>query len=264
MNLVVNARDSMPNGGKITIETANTSLGETDAALLGLSPGDFVMATISDVGLGMDEETMSHIFEPFFTTKGQGKGTGLGLATVHGIVEQSNGAIQVFSEVGKGSVFYVYLPVAQDSAEAEGPIAPLGEARGTETLLLVEDEEMVRQLVARVLRDLGYEVFETSSGDEALSLSDSLDRSIDLLVTDVVMPGMSGRELAEILTVRRPTTRVLFMSGYTDEAIVHHGVLDGESEFIGKPFTPQELAHKIRGVLEPSGSRGLRRQPASE
>jgi PAS domain S-box-containing protein len=264
MNLVVNARDSMPRGGKITIETTNASLDEAEASRLGLSAGDFVKATISDVGFGMDEETMSHIFEPFFTTKGQGEGTGLGLATVHGIVEQSNGAIQVFSEIGKGSVFYVYLPVVLDSAEVEGVVAPLGEARGTETLLLVEDEEMVRQLVARVLRDLGYEVFETSSGDEALSLSDSLDRSIDLLVTDVVMPGMSGRELAEILTVRRPTTRVLFMSGYTDEAIVHHGVLDGESEFIGKPFTPQELAHKIRGVLEPSGSRGVRRQPASE
>jgi len=263
MNLVVNARDSMPNGGKITVETANASLDEADAALLGLSVGDFVMATISDVGLGMDEETMSHIFEPFFTTKEQGQGTGLGLATVHGIVEQSNGAIQVSSEMGKGSVFHVYLPVALGSAEPEGAVAPLGEARGTETLLLVEDEEMVRQLVARVLRDLGYEVFETSSGDEALSLSDSLDRPIDLLVTDVVMPGMSGRELAEILIVKRPTTRVLFMSGYTDEAIVHHGVLDGEAEFIGKPFTPQEIAHKVRGVLETSGSGDGHKQRAS-
>ena len=263
MNLVVNARDSMPNGGRITVETANISLDDAGASRLGLPAGNFVLATISDVGFGMDDETMSHIFEPFFTTKEQGEGTGLGLATVHGIVEQSNGAIQVASEIGKGSVFHVYLPVAEDSVEAERVVAPFGETRGSETLLLVEDEEMVRQLVARVLRELGYEVFETSSGGEALLLSDSLDRPIDLLVTDVVMPGMSGRELAEILVVRRPTTRVLFMSGYTDEAIVHHGVLDGEAEFIGKPFTPQELAHKIRGVLEASGSGDARKQPAS-
>ena len=263
MNLVINARDSMPNGGKITVETADASLDEAGASLLGLSAGDFVMATISDGGFGMDDETMSHIFEPFFTTKEQGEGTGLGLATVHGIVEQSNGAIRVASEIDKGSVFHVYLPVAQESVEEERAVVSLGDGRGTETLLLVEDEEMVRQLVARVLRDLGYEVFETSSGDEALSLSDSLDRSIDLLVTDVVMPGMSGRELAEILIVKRPATRVLFMSGYTDEAIVHHGVLDGEAEFIGKPFTPQELAHKIRGVLETSASGDARRQQAS-
>jgi len=263
MNLVVNSRDAMPGGGKIGVETGNASLDEAEATRLGISAGDYVLTTISDLGFGMDEETMSHIFEPFFTTKEQGKGTGLGLATVHGIVEQSNGAIQVSSEIGKGSVFSVYLPVAPEGAEAERAAAPLGEARGSETLLLVEDEEMVRQLVARILRDLGYEVFETSSGDEALAFSDSLDREIDLLVTDVVMPGMSGSELAKVLTERRPTTRVLFMSGYTDEAIVHHGVLDGVAEFIGKPFTPQELAHKIRGVLEASSSGDVRRQPAS-
>ncbi|HEY5160445.1 MAG TPA: PAS domain S-box protein [Gaiellaceae bacterium] len=259
MNLVVNARDAMPKGGKITIETANVSLDEADATLLGLPAGDFVLATVSDTGSGMDEETMSHIFEPFFTTKGQGEGTGLGLATVHGIVEQSNGSIRVVSAIGKGSVFRVYLPVAEQSAEEKRAVAPLAETRGTETILLVEDEEMVRQLVARVLRDLGYEVLETSSGDEAISLSDSLDRSIDLLVTDVVMPGMSGREVAEILAAKRPTVRVLFMSGYTDEAIVRHGVLDGVAEFIGKPFTPQELARKIRGVLAASESGELRK-----
>ncbi len=250
MNLVVNARDAMPNGGKITVETKDVTLDTDEAARLNVPAGDFVLTTVSDVGFGMDEETMSHIFEPFFTTKEQGEGTGLGLATVHGIVEQSSGAIQASSQIEKGSEFLVYLPAAMTTDEEEREATPHGETHGTETLLLVEDEEMVRQLVARVLRDLGYEVFATSSGDEALAFSDSFDREIDLLVTDVVMPGMSGSELAEILTEKRPKTRVLFMSGYTDEAIVHHGVLDGVAEFIGKPFTPQELAHKIRGVLE--------------
>jgi PAS domain S-box-containing protein len=252
MNLVVNARDAMPRGGRIVIATASTEVDTAEAAELGLPPGSYVVATISDTGFGMDEETISHIFEPFFTTKEQGKGTGLGLATVHGIVEQSNGAVVVASTVGEGSVFRVFLPVTPEGADADRVATPIGEMHGSETLLLVEDEEMVRQLVGRVLRELGYEVFETSSGEEALSVSDSLECPIDLLVTDVVMPGMNGRELAELLTVSRPTTRVLFMSGYTEEAIVHRDVFGGETEFIGKPFTPQELAQKIRDVLEQS------------
>ncbi len=263
MNLVVNARDAMPGGGTITIETANVSFDSSEAARAGLRAGDYVATTVSDTGCGMDGETMSHIFEPFFTTKVQGEGTGLGLSTVHGIVEQSNGAIQVQSEIGEGAVFNVYLPVAPERVEEAPANLPLRETGGSETLLLVEDEEMVRQLVARVLRDLGYEVFDTASGDEAISFSDSFDREIDLLLTDVVMPGMSGRELVEVLAAKRPTTRVLFMSGYTDEASVHHGVLDGVAEFIGKPFTPQELAHKIRSLLEASESADARKQPAT-
>jgi PAS domain S-box-containing protein len=254
MNLVVNARDAISRGGKITIETANVGLDSSAAARVGLPAGDYVMAVVSDTGHGMDEETISHIFEPFFTTKEQGEGTGLGLATVHGIVEQSSGSIEVSSKAGKGSIFRVYLPVAKEKEEAGSAPILAGEAQGSETLLLVEDEEMVRQLVGRVLRDHGYEVFEAPSGEEALELSDSLEESIDLLVTDVVMPGMSGRELAEILTVSRPSTRVLFMSGYTDESIVRDGVFGGEAEFIGKPFTPQELAHKIRTILDSSGN----------
>ncbi|MGD0166643.1 MAG: PAS domain S-box protein [Gaiellaceae bacterium] len=263
MNLVVNARDAMPDGGQITIETSNASIDASKAAELGLEPGDYVVTVISDTGTGMDEETISHIFEPFFTTKEQGEGTGLGLATVHGIVEQSKGAIEVLSELDAGCTFHIYIPIARETAAADLSIPPLGETRGSESILLVEDEEMVRKLVGRVLRELGYEVFETSSGEEALAVSNSLERPIDLIVTDVVMPGMSGRELAESLTAMRPTARVLFMSGYTEEAIVHHGVSDGEAEFIGKPFTPQELAHKIRSVLERSGNGGAAQSPAT-
>jgi two-component system cell cycle sensor histidine kinase/response regulator CckA len=263
MNLVVNARDAMPHGGRLTIETANATLAPAEATGLGLSAGDFVVLTISDTGEGMDEETLSHVFEPFFTTKELGKGTGLGLATVHGIVEQSGGATSVSSVPGEGTVFRVYLPVAFAEVEGVETILPLAETRGSETLLLVEDEEMVRQLVGRVLRELGYEVLEASSSAEALEVSARLDRPIDLLVTDVVMPGMSGRELAEQLAQTRPETRVLFMSGYTEEAIVHHGVLGGESDFIGKPFTPQELAHKIRGVLAGELAESERSQPAA-
>jgi two-component system cell cycle sensor histidine kinase/response regulator CckA len=258
MNLVVNARDAIAGGGRITIETSNVALDTPTVVGLGLSPGEYIVTSITDTGCGMDDETMSHIFEPFFTTKGQGEGTGLGLATVHGIVEQSNGAIEVSSTLGDGSTFRVYLPAASEAADSDRTAIPLGEVRGSETLLLVEDEVMVRQLVGRVLRELGYEVFETSCGEEALAVSDNLERPIDLLVTDVVMPGMSGRELAELLTLSRPTTRVLFMSGYTEEAIVHRDTLGGEAEFLGKPFTPQELAHKVRYVLESSENGGAR------
>jgi two-component system cell cycle sensor histidine kinase/response regulator CckA len=264
LNLVVNARDAISNGGRITIATANVSLDPGAAARVGLPAGDYVTATISDTGHGMDEETISHIFEPFFTTKEQGEGTGLGLATVHGIVEQSSGAIEVSSEADAGSVFRVYLPVADKSVGTESVPVSLGETRGSETLLLVEDEEMVRQLVGRVLRGLGYDVIESSSGEEALALSGSLDKSIALIVTDVVMPGMSGRELAETLTVSRPNTKVLFMSGYTDESIVRDGVSGGEADFIGKPFTPQELAHKVRSVLDRSTNGDGSPQPAEE
>jgi nitrogen-specific signal transduction histidine kinase/ActR/RegA family two-component response regulator len=252
MNLVVNARDAMLplRGGRVTIRTANVRLDEPEAGKRGARPGDYVLLTVSDTGEGMDEETLAHIFEPFFTTKDPGKGTGLGLSTVHGIVEQSGGVIDVESVVGRGTAFHVYLPVALEREDSSAGVVASGALRGSETLLLVEDEDMVRQLVGRVLRESGYGVYEASSGDEALRLSDSIAEPIDLLVTDVVMPGMSGRELAEQVCQRRPRTRVLFMSGYTEEAIVGHGVGGSEADFIGKPFTPQELAEKIRNLLD--------------
>ncbi|MGZ4411174.1 MAG: PAS domain S-box protein [Gaiellaceae bacterium] len=252
MNLVVNARDAMPplKGGRVTIRTANVELSEQEASERGAEPGDYVLLTVADTGEGMDGDTLAHIFEPFFTTKEQGKGTGLGLSTVHGIVEQSGGVVEVESSVDTGTSFRVYLPVVIEDEGVSVAALPLGDARGSETLLLVEDEDMVRQLVGRVLRESGYDVHEASSGEEALGLSDSFPGQIDLLVTDVVMPGMSGRVLAEELSLRRPGTRVLFMSGYTEEAIVDHGLPGGEADFISKPFTPHELAQKIRTLLD--------------
>jgi PAS domain S-box-containing protein len=257
MNLIVNSRDAMPNGGSIRITTSAVEMSTAAAAKLSITPGAYVKLTVSDTGSGIDAETISHIFEPFFTTKEQGKGTGLGLATVHGIVEQSGGTIEISSTVDEGSSFSVYLPVESAEPGVEEKILSLGDVHGSETLMLVEDEDMVRQLVSRILKELGYQVYEAANGEDALTLSESLEQKIDLLLTDVVMPGMSGRELAEHLVEARPTTRVLFMSGYTEEAIVHHGVSGGNTEFIGKPFTPQELAQKIRSVLasnEPHGT----------
>ena len=253
MNLAVNARDAMPNGGKLTIEIGNVDLSTEYASQhIEATPGAYVMIAISDTGCGMDEETRSHIFEPFFTTKEFGRGTGLGLSTVYGIVKQSGGFISVYSEPGRGTTFKVYLPRVADLTEKEDlRLTPLSLPHGDETLLLVEDEAAVRELAARVLRDHGYTVLEASDPAEAFLAIDHLAADeVQLLVTDVVMPQMNGRDLAEQLAALRPDLRVLYVSGYTDRAIVHHGVLDEGTPFLQKPFTAEALVRKVREVLD--------------
>ncbi len=252
MNLVVNARDAMPDGGKIVIETANVDLGEEYCALHPyVTPGRFVMLSVSDTGKGMSEEVKAHIFEPFFTTKERGSGTGLGLATAYGAVKQAGGFIEVYSEVGIGTTFKIYFPRVEEEA-----VKPVKDDRttdrsgGTETVLLVEDENLVRGLCVQILERLGYKVLRGSNGTEAIAVAQKYGDRIDLLMTDVVMPGMSGVELAAQLVQRHPETRVLFTSGYTDDAIVHHGVLGEGVSFIGKPYTPSALARKVREVLD--------------
>jgi two-component system cell cycle sensor histidine kinase/response regulator CckA len=252
LNLAVNARDAMPDGGKLTIETANVTLDEADAGgHLGTQPGEYVLLAVSDTGTGMNEEVKSHLFEPFYTTKELGRGTGLGLATVYGIVKQSGGDIRVYSEEGVGSTFKVYLPHAGPAAPlaTPAPVRPEMPA-GQETILLVEDDEAVRSLARRVLSSRGYTLLETKDGQEALRLAAEYPGTIHLLLTDVVMPGMGGTTLAEQLARSRPGLKTLYMSGYTDNAIAHHGVLDPGVAFLQKPFGPMELARKVRAVLD--------------
>lgn len=251
MNLVVNARDAMPSGGTLTIETANV---EMDAAYVSghaeISPGSYVMMAVSDNGCGMDIETQDRIFEPFFTTKGSGKGTGLGLSTVYGIIKQSGGHIWVYSEPGHGTTFKIYFPRAeQEAALLQANAYYKSPARGTETVLLVEDEQSVRQMAARVLQEQGYRVLQASNGEESLQVAKGYADDIHLLLTDVVMPGMSGSALANQIQKAR-SIKVLFASGYTDDSIVHHGMLDPGVAFLQKPFTPDGLARKVREVLD--------------
>lgn len=252
MNLAVNARDAMPRGGRLTIETQQVFLDESYCrGVADLPPGEYVLLAVSDTGCGMDEATRGRIFEPFFTTKGLGKGTGLGLATVHGIVKQSRGHIAVYSEVGHGTAFKVYLPrVSGPASNARSELLSQTMPRGTETVLLVEDEETVRATAGHILRGCGYRVLEASNGKEGLRLSEIEPGPIHLLISDVVMPHMGGRGLAELITAKRPRCRVLFLSGYTDDAVIRHGVLEGEFAFLQKPFTPSGLAQKVRNVLD--------------
>jgi PAS domain S-box-containing protein len=252
MNLAVNARDAMPDGGKLTIETANVELDEADALVHeGLRPGSYVRLAVSDTGAGMTEETRSRIFEPFFTTKERGKGTGLGLSTVYGIVRQSEGGIWVYSEPGQGSTFKVYLPrVEAPLVERPAEHARPPRAEGHEVILLAEDEELVRELVREILEERGYHVLTASNATEAMEVSSRHEGPIHILVTDVVMPGATGPELAKQLSVARHEMRVLYISGYTDSAIVQHGILETGTSFLQKPFSPEALARKVREVLD--------------
>ena len=252
VNLVVNARDAMPRGGTVTIETANTVLDGVYATKhVDVSPGEYVMLAVSDTGVGMDQVTRSHIFEPFFTTKEKDKGTGLGLSTVYGIIKQSGGNVWVYSELGKGTTFKIYLPLAAGETTVKGEGADHAPVkRGSETVLLVEDEDMVRKLASELLEESGYIVLEANGGEEAINLCKAHTQPIDLLITDVVMPKLSGKEVAAQLRAVHPETKVLFMSGYTDEAIVHHGIVDSGIDFIQKPFSERALAQKIRDVLD--------------
>jgi signal transduction histidine kinase/ActR/RegA family two-component response regulator len=252
INLVVNARDAMPDGGKLTIETANVDLDEGYAqARIDLTPGRYVMVAVSDNGCGMSRETASRIFEPFFTTKPMGQGTGLGLSTVHGIVKQSEGHIEVYTELGQGTTFKVYLPRVEEVAE-DRPVAQpeVLDHPGHGTILLVEDEDIIRRVIVTSLRMSGYTVIEATDGSDAISVCENRDQPIDLLITDIVMPLMSGPELVRRVRAVRPRLPTLLISGYTDRALVHQGIRGTGMAFLQKPFTPDVLARKVREVLD--------------
>ena len=251
MNLVVNSKDAMPSGGRIVIQTLNITLDDSyRGEQTFIRPGNYVVLSVSDNGSGMDKETQSRIFEPFFTTKEKSKGTGLGLSTVYGIVKQSGGYVMVQSEMGHGTTFHIYLPRVEETAELHG-VAPAARAPagGSETVLLVEDEESVRQLVRETLETKGYRVLEAENGQIGLATAAAHQGTIDLLITDVVMPGMSGRELAQRLVEARPHTKVLYLSGYTEDAIVSEGTIEKGMAFLQKPFTLHNLSRKVREVL---------------
>jgi two-component system, cell cycle sensor histidine kinase and response regulator CckA len=252
MNLVLNARDAMPEGGKITIETKDVGLDDPYVTEhLGVAAGAYVLLAVSDTGVGMSKETQARIFEPFFTTKELGKGTGLGLSTVFGIVKQSGGHVWVYSEIDRGTTFKVYLPRTSDLSDPPEvlPDKPVS-LNGTETILLVEDQDEVRLVALQILRRYGYHVIEARNAGEALLTCEQHPRRIHLLLTDVVMPQMSGRRLADRLVKVRTDMKVLFMSGYTENAIVHHGILDSGVSYLQKPLLPEALARRVREVLD--------------
>jgi CheY-like chemotaxis protein len=255
MNLAVNARDAMAGRGLLTVEVASAELGNAYACQHDIAPGRYAMLAVSDTGAGMDAETQRHIFEPFFTTKEPGSGTGLGLAVVYGVVKESGGHIDVTSEPGRGSTFKIYLPAVEkelthgeDAGRGDGDGTP----EGTETILLVEDDQLVRTMVVKVLTVAGYEVLSASGGGEAEAIVDRGDVP-DLLVTDVIMPELNGREVADRLRQRLPGLRVLFMSGFTDDAILRSDLLEPDSDFLQKPFRSRALTAKVREVLDRQG-----------
>jgi PAS domain S-box-containing protein len=254
LNLTVNARDAMPGGGTLTIATRNVERDEAYAERHpSVVPGPYVLLSISDTGVGMDQATQARIFEPFFTTKGPERGTGLGLSTAWGIVKQSGGSIEVYSEVGKGTSFHVYLPRVEAAADRSQAVLTATVRGGGETILVVEDEEGLRHLAERALKSAGYRVLTAANGGEALLLLERLDGPVHLMLTDVVMPGMSGRDLAERLREMRPGMKVLYTSGYTDDIVLQHGVLDDVTDFLGKPYTVVDLTRRVREVLDRQG-----------
>jgi CheY-like chemotaxis protein len=255
MNLVVNARDAMPDGGRLLIETADAEIGPEYATQHpGVEPGEYVMVAVSDTGHGMDAATQARIFEPFFTTKEVGKGTGLGLSTVYGIVKQSGGHIWVYSEVGHGTTFKIYLPRVNEAAEAAASqVEDDAATSGTETVLVVEDDELVRDLAVSVLRKAGYNVLSACDGTEALDLVSNVDGKIDLVVSDVIMPSMSGGGMVERLLAMNENLRVVFMSGYTSRGLLAQSVLPENIPFIQKPFTASTLLRVVRSALDDAG-----------
>jgi CheY-like chemotaxis protein len=249
MNLVVNARDSMPQAGRLSIETSNVELDEEYTKdHEGVLPGSYVMIAVTDTGIGMSRELQEKIFEPFYTTKGPG-GTGLGLSTVYGIIRQHKGHIFVYSELEIGTTFKVYFPATRETFKHIKHTVAANELHGDETILIVDDDSSIRRLIVDTLQPLGYELIAASCAEEVLEMLDRSDQKIDLMLTDMIMPGMNGRDLAEVIKKKRPETEIVFMSGYTDEMITNHGILETGETFIQKPLSPLKLADKLRELL---------------